>query len=334
MLLSVLTVGGMYAYKWLFTPVNLGGKNYSYLFVRNGATVSEIADDLYSQGIIKDEKSFLWLAEKMHLGEKIHPGRYRVINGMSIRQVINLIRYKKEEKVKLSITSQIYNPDVFVSYVSAKTSVEKGELKRFLNDRQWLEKNFGLSPESAFGLIVPGTYEVSWAVSAKEMMDAILVRYRKIWNRNRIAQARQIGYSPEEVIILASIVQSESSMREEQEKIAGVYINRLRKGMMLQADPTLRFANNAFDARRFWNSDKQTNSPYNTYRYKGLPPGPVCIVYPQAIDATLNYQRHRYMYFCAKPSLNGYSDFSETYSQHERYANAYRKAMNARGINR
>jgi UPF0755 protein len=103
---------------------------------------------------------------------------------------------------------------------------------------------------------------------------------------------------------------------------------------LLQADPTLRFANKSFDTQRFWNSDKETNSPYNTYKYKGLPPGPICLVYTQAIDATLNYAKHNYLYFCAKPQLNGYSDFSADYEQHKKYAAAYQRAMSKRGITR
>ena len=141
-------------------------------------------------------------------------------------------------------------------------------------------------------------------------------------------------YSVAEIVTLASIVQSESGIPGEQARIAGVYINRLKAGMPLQADPTLRFANKLLDVKRFWDSDKEINSPYNTYRYKGLPPGPICLVYPQAIDATLNYTRHRFMYFCARPDLNGYSDFSVTYAQHRKYAVAYQKAMAKKGITR
>jgi UPF0755 protein len=332
--LAIIGAAGFYAYNLLFTPVKLDGKSYTYLFIEHEATVEQIADELHDGGIIPDEKSFLWLAGKMHLGDNIHPGRYRIINGMSMRQIVNLIKYNKEEKVKLAFNAQLVNLDAFFTYVTGKLSLKEADLKKYLYDDKWLKQNFGLSPESAFGAIVPGVYEVSWATDAEDLLKLVKQRYDRIWNTSRQALAKKIGFSKEEVIILASIVQSESSLKDEQEKIAGVYINRLKKNMMLQADPTLRFANNAFEAQRFWNSDKETNSPYNTYRFKGLPPGPVALVYPQAIDATLNYDRHRFIYFCAKPALNGYSDFSETYSQHERFANAYRRAMNARGISR
>ena len=134
--------------------------------------------------------------------------------------------------------------------------------------------------------------------------------------------------------IMASIVQSESGIASEQAKIAGVYFNRLERGMLLQADPTLKFANENFDAQRLLNEDKEINSPYNTYKYKGLPPGPIALVSTQAIDATLNYKKHNFLFFCAKPGLNGYSDFSVNYEQHQKFASAYQKALDQKGINR
>ena len=155
-----------------------------------------------------------------------------------------------------------------------------------------------------------------------------------IWNDKRKASAKKTGFSVAEIITLASITQSESGIESEQEKIAAVYINRLNKRMLLQADPTLKFANKNFDAQRVLDADKEIDSPYNTYRYKGLPPGPICLVYTQAIDAVLNHTKHNFIFFCAKPDLNGFSDFSVTYEQHQKYATAYQKAMDKRGINR
>jgi len=145
---------------------------------------------------------------------------------------------------------------------------------------------------------------------------------------------KKTGFSVPNIITLASITQSESGIESEQEKIAGVYINRINKDMCLQADPTLKFANKNFEVQRVLDADKDINSPYNTYKYKGLPPGPICLVSVRSIDAVLNYAKHNYIFFCAKPELNGFSDFSSTYEQHKKFANAYQKAMDKRGINR
>jgi UPF0755 protein len=270
----------------------------------------------------------------MELEQNIHAGKYRITNGMNMRQIINLIKYDKQEKIKLTYNSQIHNLDEFITYTDEKLELNEEELEDYVGDEKKLNDDFGLDPSSAFALVVPGVYEVSWAISSDDLFELFKGKYSKIWNASRLALAKKTGYSVPDIITMASIVQSESHIESEQEKIAGVYFNRLKTGMPLQADPTLRFANKAFDVQRFWNSDKEINSPYNTYRYKGLPPGPICLVYPQAIDATLNYAKHKYIYFCAKPQLNGYSDFSSNYDQHCKYASAYQRAMSKRGITR
>jgi UPF0755 protein len=314
--------------------VHLQNKNYTYIFIEREGKFEDVINDINAENIIDNVESFEWLARKMELDKNMHPGKYRINNGMSMRQIINMIKYNKQEKVKLTYNFQVHDLEEFITYTDEKLEISEEELDDFLSDDKKLNDYFELDPDNRFALITPGIYEVSWAISADDFFELLKERYWRIWNANRLSQAKTLGYTVPEVITLASIVQSESTIQSEQQKIAGVYINRLRCGMPLQADPTLRFANKAFSAQRFWNTDKQTSSPYNTYRYKGLPPGPICLVYQQAIDATLNFSRHKYMYFCAKPQLNGFSDFSTTYSQHERYANAYQKSMTKRGINR
>jgi UPF0755 protein len=293
-----------------------------------------VINDINSENIIDNLEAFEWMAKKMELDKNIHPGKYRINNGMTKRQIINLIKYNKQEKVKLTFNSQIHNLDEFVVYVSDKLELNEDELENYLTDEKKLDEDFKLDPENCFALVVPGVYEVSWAISGDELFKILKERYNSIWNDKRKASAKKMGFSIAEVITLASITQSESGIESEQEKIATVYINRLNKGMLLQADPTLKFANKNFDAQRVLDADKEIDSPYNTYRYKGLPPGPICLVYTQAIDAVLNHTKHNFIFFCAKPDLNGFSDFSVTYEQHQKYATAYQKAMDKRGINR
>lgn len=332
--LIVIGVAGYYVYKKFFARVHLQNKNYTYIFIGREDTFEDVMGDINLENIIDNTESFEWLAKKMELDKNIHPGKYRINNGMSTRQIINMIKYNKQEKVKLNYNSQIHDLDEFITYTDEKLEIKDDELEDFVSDDKKLQDYFELDPDNRFAMITPGVYEVSWAITADDFFELLKERYWRTWNPNRLSKAKALGYTVPEVITLASIVQSESSIASEQQKIAGVYINRLKCGMPLQADPTLRFANKAYDAQRFWNADKQTSSPYNTYRYKGLPPGPICLVYTQAIDATLNFSRHKFMYFCAKPELNGFSDFSVSYSQHEKYATAYQKSMNKRGINR
>jgi UPF0755 protein len=329
--LFVLGIAGWLVYQKFFGTVKLN-KNYTFLYIESGDDLEDIVDALNSENILKDPKSFQWLAKKMDLDQNIHPGKYRIINGMNMRQIINLIKYDKQEKIKLNYNSQIHHLDEFVTYTAEKLEMNEMEIEAYLADEKKLSENFGLDPDNAFALIVPGVYEVSWAIKTDELFNVLKNRYKLVWNKQRLAQAQKTGYSVPEIITLASIVQGESGIESEQEKIAGVYVNRLKAGMPLQADPTLRFANGKFSAQRFYDADKEINSPYNTYKYKGLPPGPVSLVNLQALDATLNYSRHKYLFFCAKCELNGYSDFSVTYDQHRKFAEKYQKEMNKRGI--
>jgi UPF0755 protein len=332
--LAIIGGVGYYLYNKFFAGIHLKNKNYTYIFIEHDDRFEDVVKDINSENIIENVESFEWLAKKMELDKGIHPGKYRIINGMTMRQIINLIKYNKQEKIKLTYNSQIHNLEEFTEYTDEKLELGSWELENFLSDEKKLNDYFKLDPDNAFGLLVPGVYEVSWAITTDELFKLLREKYTRVWNTNRIAQTKRLGFTVPEIITIASIVQSESSIESEQEKIAGVYINRLKRGMPLQADPTLKFANKNYDAQRVYDVDKEINSPYNTYRNKGLPPGPICLVNQQAIDATLNYSKHNFIFFCAKPQLNGFSDFSSTYEQHKKYASAYQKAMDKIGISR
>jgi UPF0755 protein len=321
-------------YKKLFLKVKLKDKNHTYIFIERSDTFDDVLSDINSEGIIENPQSFEWLAKEMDLDKNIHPGKYRILNGMTMRQIINLIKYNKQEKIKLTFNTQIHSMDEFIEYVDDKLEISDSEIEDFLSDEGKLEQMFGLDPENCFALVVPAVHEISWAVSAVDFFTILKVKYDKVWNASRRSQAKRSGFSVPDIITIASIVQSESSIESEQEKIAGVYINRLNMNMHLQADPTLKFAKKSFNDRRVYNVDKAINSPYNTYKYKGLPPGPICLVNQQAIDATLNFAKHNFIFFCAKPSLNGYSDYSSSYSQHQKFASAYQRTMNKMGVSR
>ncbi|MDO9001753.1 MAG: endolytic transglycosylase MltG [Bacteroidota bacterium] len=332
---ALLIYAGYFIYqKFITGTIHLKNKNYTYIFIDSNDTFEDVINDINSENIIDDVSAFEWLAKKMDLDKNIHPGKYRINNGMTKRQIINLIKYNKQEKIKLTLNSQIHTLDEFVTYVSDKLELNEDELQNYLTDEKKLYEDFKLDPDNSFALVVPGVYEVGWAISANDFFAKLKEKYKSIWNETRVAQAKKIGFSIPEVMTLASITQSESGIKSEQEKIASVYINRLNKDMLLQADPTLKFANKNFDVQRVLAVDKEIDSPYNTYKYKGLPPGPICLVSIQAIDAVLNHTKHNFIFFCAKPELNGFSDFSVSYEQHQKYAAAYQKAMNKRGINR
>jgi UPF0755 protein len=333
--LTIIGGGAFYVYQKFFSDkVDLKDKNYTYIYIGRKDTFEDVLNHVHSENLIENMESFEWLAKKMELDKNINPGRYRITNGLNMRQIINLIKYNKHEKVKLTYNSQIRDLEEFVAYNDEKLELTESELEDFLSDEKKLNEYFKLDPDNCFGLVLPGIYEVNWAINVDELFTLLKDKYNKVWNSARMTQAKKLGFTVSEIATIASIVQSESSIESEQEKIAGVYINRLKKGMPLQADPTLKFANKNYEAQRVLDEDKEINSPYNTYRYKGLPPGPICLINTQAIDATLNYSKHNFIFFCAKPELNGFSDFSATYEQHQKYAIAYQRALNKIGISR
>jgi UPF0755 protein len=332
---GIIAFAGYWAYENVFkSNVRLDGKKYTYIFIKSNSSYQEMLDEIYSQNIIEDKESFEWTARKMDLQNNVHFGKFRIDESMSNRSIVNAIKKNKQEKVKLYFNSQIRTQEQFINYVSEKIEVEKSELEDFCNDDTKLSDGFNLNSKNMMCLIVPKTYEISWATTLDEFTQLLKQSYDSVWTTDKKNKAKSINYTIPEVITLASIVQSESSIKSEQQKIAGVYINRLKQDMKLQADPTIVFANQNFEVQRVLSVDKEIDSPYNTYMYKGLPPGPICLVQPSSIDAVLNYSKHAHTFFCAKPDFSGYSNFTNDYSVHQKNAKAYQDALNKKGINR
>jgi UPF0755 protein len=333
--LTVFAFSGYWVYQNIFkSNVHLDGKKFTHIYIKTNATFDDVLDELYSQNIISDQQSFEWMAKEMDLPENINPGKYRIDAKMSNRSIVKMIINAKQEKVKLFFNSQIRTKEQFIEYVSDKLEIEKSELEEYCSNDAFLEVQYGINGENFMALIIPETYEVTWTTTINELFALIDKTYDSVWTKAKKEKARSLGYTVPELVTLASIVQSESGIKSEQQKIAGVYINRLKLDMRLQADPTVVFANGNFDVQRVLSVDKEIDSPYNTYRYKGLPPGPICLVNPSTIDAVLSYTKHNYTYFCAKPDFSGLSCFTNDYSVHQKNAKAYQDALNKKGIKR
>jgi len=336
LLLVAAGIGGYWAYKVMFkSNVHLeSGKRYTYIYIHTGANYQDVLDALYADNIIVDRQSFEWTAKEMGLPDHVNPGKYRIGADMNNRSLVRIIINNKQEKVKLFFNSQIRTKEDLVKYVADKLEIDAAELEDYLDNDSKLEEAYGFNSDNIMSLIRPATYELNWNTSIDELFGEIKGSFDAFWTPERIATAKATGYTRAELTTLASIVQSESSIKSEQQKIAGVYINRLKKDMRLQADPTLVFANGNFGAQRILTADKNIDSPYNTYRYKGLPPGPICLVSDQALDATINYTKHNYTYFCAKPDFSGYSNYTSDYDVHQKNANEYQAALDKKGIKR
>jgi UPF0755 protein len=223
--------------------------------------------------------------------------------------------------------------DQFVEKVGNKFFFEPEELSALLKDRDYMQQ-FGLSDTTAVCLFIPNTYEIYYDITAEDFLNRMSEYYRQFWTDNRKNTAEEIGLTPVQVATLASIVEEENMRPSEKAIIAGLYMNRLNKGMLLQSDPTVKFALGDFARKRILNADLQVDSPYNTYKYKGLPPGPIRIPEASTMDSVLHYRHHNYLYMCAKEDFSGYHNFTASADEHARNAARYRAALNARNIKR
>lgn len=326
--------GGIIAYKFynmIYQPnVVLGEKKTEFFYIRTGSTLHDVVNSLYEKNYILNRNSFEWVAEKKKFKNNIHPGRYLIKSGMNNDELINLLRSGKQEPLRVTFNN-IRLKHELASAISLFLEADSSAIMKLLEDENYC-RNFGFNKENILCMFIPNTYEFFWNTSAEQFFERMKIEYDKFWNDERKTKAKNIGLTEKQVSVLASIVQNETHMNDEKPRVAGVYINRIKKDMLLQADPTLIFALKDFSIKRVLNIHKETESPYNTYKYKGLPPGPICIPEISSLDAVLNYEKHDYFYFCAKDDFSGYHNFAKTYAQHCINANSFQKALNKKKI--
>ncbi len=326
--------GGYFAwdyYKMIYYPnVTLEGKETTYFYIASDATMDDVINGLYEKNYIINRNSFEWVAEKKNYRNHVHPGRYLLEKDMSNNELVDLLRSGEQEPVKV-IFNNVRTKAELAGKISKNIEADSLEVINFL-DHPDSTGRFGFNTTTIITMFLPNTYEMYWNTTTTELMNRMAKEYKTFWNEERVGKANTIGLSQSEVVTLASIVRTETNKADESPTIAGVYMNRLDKNIPLQADPTLIWAMGDFSIRRVLNVHKEIDSPYNTYKYTGLPPGPICLPPISYIDAVLNYEEHDYIYFCAKPDFSGYSNFAKTYQQHLINARAYQQALNKRGI--
>ncbi len=320
-------------YRTIFLPsIELPDKESIIFYIPTGSEYNWLLDELQDEGIVQDKKSFEWLAKKKNLASHVNPGRYRVTSGMSNNELINMIRSGKQEPLMFMFNDLRTLHDL-AGRASEVLEPDSADFADYLTDPSTAENN-GFNELSFPVMFIPNSYEFYWNTSPEEFVERMKREYIAFWSDGRTKKAKKIGLSREEISILASIVEQETLHPEENERIAGVFINRLNKGIPLQSDPTIIFAMNNFSIRRVLNDHKNFDSPYNTYINRGLPPGPICIPSISAIDGVLGYEDHNYIFFCAKPDFSGYHNFARTLSQHNKNARLYQQALNRRKIYR
>jgi UPF0755 protein len=320
-------------YHAIYQPnVFLGQRKTTHILIPSGSDFQDVKAILYSNGMIVNTNTFEWLVEKKNYRNNIKPGRYLIHENMGNNELINLLRSGQQDPVMVTFNNIRYKEQL-AGNLARQIEADSLSIIELLNDRDFLLK-YDLRPETAKLLFIPNTYEFFWNTSAEQLMQRMHREYKAFWNETRLQKAKNINLSPNEVGTLASIIQLETSRPNEYARVAGVYVNRLHKNMRLQADPTVIFAAGDLTIRRVLNKHLAIDSPYNTYMYAGLPPGPISIPEPRVIDGVLNYEKHEYLFFCAKDDFSGYHAFARTYSQHLTNARRYQNALNQRKIMR
>lgn len=300
-------------------------------FIYEGWDYVKVGEELKSKGFITDPEGFHWVSEQMNYPNHVYSGRYIIKNGMSNRELVSLLRSGQQEPVNFTFV-KFRTKDQLASYVGEKLMMSSQELLDVMNDREFLEKHNGLTPETAMAIFIPNTYEMYWNTEPREFYERMFKEYKRFWNDDRNAKRQKWGLNRLEVMTLASIIEEETNKNDEKERMAGLYLNRIRDKWPLQADPTVKYAVGDFTIKRVLNRHLQVDSPYNTYLYPGIPPAPICTPSIPSIDAVLNAERHDYMFFCAKIDGSGYHHFSKTQAEHTNYANQYRAMLDKRGI--
>ena len=285
---------------------------------------------LQSAAQLKNPRLFDFMAQKMKYPSTMKTGKYEIRSGMSYLEVIRMLRNGQQTPIKLTFNNIRLKKDL-AERIGQQMMFSPEDLLDLLNDLE-VAASYDLDTATIVTLFIPNTYEAYWNMSASKFLERMKKEHDRFWNRERLAKAQSLHLSPTEVSILASIVEEETAARQEYPIIAGLYLNRLKKGMLLQADPTVKFAAGNVTLQRILYSHTRIDSPYNTYIYAGLPPGPIRIPSIPVIDAVLNHSEHNYLYMCAKEDFSGTHNFAVTLSEHNRNAERYHAALRRLGI--
>jgi len=309
-------------YLYISKPIikTADGKDVS-LYIPTNADYQYVKNELISLNVLKSKNAFDWLAKRSNYDENVHPGRYILTDGMTNQQLINMLRMGYQTPVKV-VFNNMRTVEQLAGRISDQIEADSISIINEINN----------NPDVDATTFIPNTYEFYWNTDADDFVDKMIVEHKRFWNETRMQKAKDIRLTPRQVSILASIVDKETTKTSEMPRIAGVYLNRINKRWPLQADPTLVFALGDYNIRRVLDVHKNIDSPYNTYKFAGLPPGPICIPSIAAIDAVLNAEKHNYYYFCAKDDLSGYHVFAKNITEHNRNAEKYRKALNKNKI--
>lgn len=336
MLLIASVVGGaklFQLYQRVYWPnINIS-TGQGYFYIPTGSGLEDVAGLLESQGLIINRHSFEWLAERKNFrGNLIVPGKYKLTDGMNNNALIDHLR-AGNGRLEVKVTfNNIRTLDELAGLLGKQLEPDSTVLSNHFNSPE-VYQHFGFTKHTFLTMFVPNTYHFDWATGVDQITERMAAEYRRFWTSDRKQKAINLGLSQSEVVILASIVQAEQRLHNsERPTIAGLYLNRLKRGMKLQSDPTVVHAVGDFSINRVLTKHLTVDNPYNTYLYSGLPPGPILIPDISSVDAVLNAEQHNYIFMCAKDDFSGLHNFSTNLRQHNIYAQRYREALNQRKI--
>ena len=328
-ILGILMAGtAFWGYRLTLSPNFQTGKTV-YVYVDKEKDFDALCEQLKESGC-RRISSFRHLATLLDYPNQMRTGRYAVEPGMNNLTLLKDLLRGHQAATRITFNNIRFKSDL-TERLGEQLMVDQNELFTLLNDSAYCD-SLGFTPETVMALFVPNTYEVYWNIPADKLIQRMKKEYDTFWTPERREKARAIGLTPIEVAVLASIVEEESASKKEFPIIAGLYLNRLRIGMPLQADPTIKFAVGDFSLKRILFEHLEVDSPYNTYKHTGLPPGPLRVPSIQGMDAVLNHMQHKYLYMCAKEDLSGQHNFAATMAEHTRNATRYRAELNRRGI--
>ncbi len=314
----------VYFYQIFFSKNFLIGREDSEIYIEKNTDFEKLIAQLRVDGVINDVTSFGFVARYMKYRDNIKAGRYILRANMSN---VDAVRALRGSQIPITLTfNNVRTKKDLAGKLCRSMPMDSIKIFDMLNNTA-IAKKYSLDTTTIMTMFLPNSYEIYWTATEEEVFDKMHKEYLRFWNQTRKDKAQKISLSPTQVIILASIVEAESKLAKEQPTVAGVYINRLNSNTPLQADPTVVFATGDFSIKRVLNSHLAIDSPYNTYKYTGLPPGAINLPSIQAIEAVLNYEKHKYIYFCAKEDFSGSHNFAVTLSEHNANATKYRSAL-------
>jgi len=336
-LLGLVGMAGFsyYVYQNIFTP-NTGFNNpQAHVFIPTGATFKMVQEEL--SPLLKDMNTFVTVAQRKGYSSNIKAGHFIIKKGSNNNEIINSIR-SGNIPVTIKFNNQERLEDL-AGHLAKQIELDSASLLDAMLDVDFLKAS-GFTQDTALGMYIANSYEVYWNTSPKAFCQKMLKEYNAFWNTSRVAKAKAISLSKDQVMALAAIVQKETAMIQERPTVAGLYLNRLKKGMLLQADPTVIFAKKKTEnnfkqvIKRVLFKDLKIASPYNTYRYTGVPPGPITMPDVSAIDGVLNYKKHGFYFMVADVENFGYHKFAKTLSAHNRNKKQYVNWINKQGVKR